>query len=157
MWSPVLQIWQRDHWPEETKNAQARAETWVKRFDAVLNMDLPFNKVGIAHLTCTLIAPTHEEYLQVLQMLPDSRLADVFQTIARLGAGIELNSYDMMFSPEEADIVLRMYRIAKEQGCKFFMGSDAHGPKALDRAKDIFEHAIDLLELTEEDKFHIGQ
>lgn len=23
LWSPVLQIWQRDHWPEETKNAQA--------------------------------------------------------------------------------------------------------------------------------------
>lgn len=33
------------------------------------------------------------------------------------------------------------------------MGSDAHHPKELDDAKRYFERTIDLLGLTEEDKF----
>ena len=57
---------------------------------------------------------------------------------------------------EDADIILRPYRIAKECGCKFYLGSDAHSPGGLDAAKPIFEKVIDLLELTEEDKFVIS-
>ena len=55
-----------------------------------------------------------------------------------------------------ADVVLRPYIIAKQCGCKFYCGSDAHHPNALDRAKAIFERTIDLLKLTEEDKFIIS-
>ena len=59
---------------EESANAQTRANAWVKRLDAVLDMDLPFHKVGIAHLTCGLIAPTREEYLEVLRLLPEEEM-----------------------------------------------------------------------------------
>ena len=62
----------------------------------------------------------------------------------------------MGFADEEADVVLRPYRIAKDCGCKFYCGSDAHHPKNLDCAKARFERAIDMLELTEKDKFIIG-
>ena len=79
----------------------------------------------------------------------------LFEKAAGLGVGIELNSSDMDFTEEEADVVLRPYRIAKKCGCKFYCGSDAHHPNTLDRAKALFERAIDLLELTEEDKFII--
>lgn len=69
--------------------------------------------------------------------------------------GIELNSDDMKFEDEESDIILKPYRIAKKCGCKFYTGSDAHHPKGLNDAKEIFERAIDYLELTEDDKFKL--
>lgn len=59
------------------------------------------------------------------------------------------------FSDFEADTILRPYKIARDAGCKFYMGSDAHHPKELDNAKEIFERAIDLLGLTENEKFSI--
>ena len=140
---------------EESADAQSRASAWVKRLDAVLDMDLPFHKIGIAHLTCGLIAPTREEYKEVLKLIPKEEMERLFKKAAQLGVGIELNSDDMEFTDEEADAVLRPYRIAKQCGCKFYCGSDAHHPNALDRAKVIFERAIDLLDLTEEDKFKL--
>jgi len=140
---------------EEISTPRNRAGLWVKRFDAVLDMDLPFHKVGLAHLTCSLIAPKREEYLEVLRLIPDDEMERLFDKASRLGVGIELNSSDMDFSDDEADTVLKMYRIAKKCGCRFYLGSDAHHPKELDRAKAIFERAVDLLQLTEDDKFVI--
>lgn len=141
---------------EDAADAQCRASAWVKRLDAVLGMDLPFHKTGIAHLTCGLIAPKREEYIEVLKLIPKEEMERLFNKAAQLGVGIELNSSDMKFTDKEADVVLRPYRIAKQCGCKFYCGSDAHHPDNLDKAKAIFERAIDLLELTEEDKFIIG-
>ncbi len=140
---------------EETASTESRAKAWVKRFEAVLNMDLPFHKVGIAHLTCSLIAPTQEEYLEVLKLIPQEELIRLFSRAAKLGVGIEINADDMRFSEDEAEVILRIYKIAKECGCKFYCGSDAHHPKSLERAKKIFEKAITLLGLTEDDKFII--
>lgn len=140
---------------EEASSAENRAKAWVNRFAAVLNMDLPFSKIGIAHLTCGLIAPTREEFLEVLRLIPEDEMRKLFIRAAKLGVGIELNSSDMSFADSEADIVLRIYKIAKECGCKFYLGSDAHHPKSLDNAKAIFERAVAMLKLTEDDKFII--
>lgn len=141
---------------EEASSVENKAKAWVKRLDAVLDMDLPFHKIGLAHLTCTLIAPNREEYLEVLKLLPQEEMQRLFSKAARLGVGIELNVSDMDFSDEEADIVLRPYRIAKQCGCKFYCGSDAHCQQEFKNVKKIFGRAIDLLELTEEDKFKVG-
>lgn len=140
---------------EEIIDAKSRANAWVKRLDAVLNMDLPFHKVGIAHLTCGLIAPTREEYLEVLKLISETEMQRLFKRAAELCVGIELNVSDMRFSKEEMDIVLRPYRIAKECGCKFYCGSDAHHPKTLDIAKGVLERAVNLLGLTEADKMRV--
>lgn len=43
--------------------------------------------------------------------------------------------------------------MAKNVGCKFYCGSDAHHPRELEGAKKIFERAVDYLNLTEDDKF----
>ena len=140
---------------EERSSPESRAKAWVKRFDAVLNMDLPFRKVGIAHLTCRLIAPTKEEYLEVLKLLPQEEMERLFTKAAKLGVGIELNASDMGFAEENAETVLRIYRIAKKCGCKFYLGSDAHRPNAFENTQKVFERAVNLLGLTEEDKFII--
>ena len=140
---------------EEKADATTRAATWVKRLDAVLHMDLPFRKVGIAHLTSGLIAPTHEEFLETLRLLPQNEMQRLFTKVAELGAGIELNYSSMNFLDEEADVVLRVYRTAKKCGCKFYFGSDAHHPTTFDKVKPVFERATNLLCLTEKDKFTI--
>ena len=141
---------------EDAASVEGRAGVWISRLEGLLNMELPFKKIGIAHLACSLIAPNREDYLKVLNLLPTEKLEELFRKCEELGVGIELNADDMSFADDEAETVLRMFKIAKQQGCKFYMGSDAHHPKDLDNAKQWFERAIDMLELTEDDKFHIG-
>lgn len=141
--------------PEDAVSVQQKSELWFSRFDAVLNMDLPFHKIGIAHLTCDLMFPEREKLLEMVSSLSESKLTDIFTKAAEKGVGIELNSYDMKFKDDESEIILKPYKIAKKCGCKFYMGSDAHHPEGLDAAKDAFERAIDLLNLTEDDKFKL--
>lgn len=138
-------------------SVKRRARLWVSRLDTVLNMDLPFRKVGIAHLACGLLVPwDREEFLDCMQMIPDAAMEDLFAKAASLGVGIELNGADMNFSDGEAEIILRPFRIAKKQGCKFFCGSDSHHEAGLLHAKAVFERAIDWLDLKESDKFRLA-
>lgn len=119
-------------------------------------MDLPFNKIGIAHFTCGLIfSQSRDLYLKTISLLPTEKLTCLFTKAANLGVGIELNSEDMNFTDEEAEIVLRPYLIAKECGCKFYFGCDAHHPKDFESAPARYERAINLLNLTENDKFKL--
>ena len=41
---------------------------------------------------------------------------------------------------QHAGLFLRPFRIAKECGCKFYLGSDAHHPKSFENSKKIFEY-----------------
>ena len=143
--------------PEEAKTDLARkASLWVSRLDALFAMDLPFEKIGIAHLACGLIHKYDRgEFLSVLDRILETELERVFSKAAVLGCGIELNQSDMTFADAEADTVLRIFRVAKSCGCKFYLGSDAHHPADFADTKAVFTRAVDLLELTENDKFYI--
>lgn len=138
---------------EDASSCEGRAKVWIEKIEHLLSLDLPFHKIGIPHLACGLIAPNREDYLKTLELLPEEKLEQIFKRCAQVGVGIELNSGDMSFADSEADTVLRIFRIAKAQGCKFYLGSDAHHPKAFESVKAIFERAVALLELTEDDKF----
>jgi len=141
----------------DTHSNARRAELWVERLDALLDMSLPFEKIGIAHLACGLInKASREEFLDTLGRIPSDEMERLFAKAASLGCGIELNQSDMSFADSEADAVLRPFRIAKACGCKFYLGSDAHHPDALDSAPAIFARAIDLLDLKESDKFSLS-
>lgn len=142
--------------PSDAVSVHEKTDLWFKRFNAVLDMDLPFHKIGIAHLTCSLIENgDRAKFLDIIDSLNGDELKKTFAKAAKVGVGIELNSSDMNFAENERDTILRLYKIAKETGCKFYFGSDAHHPNELDGAKDIFERAIDYLNLTEDDKFHL--
>ena len=141
---------------EDAQSNKKIAELWVKRLDAIMNMSLPFGKIGIAHLVCSLLnTKSRKDYLETLDMIPSSEIKRIFTKAAELGLGIELNQTDMTFSDKEADTVLRPFRIAKSCGCKFYLGSDAHHPAEFTNTKKIFERAVSLLDLSEDDKFHI--
>ena len=142
---------------ELAQSAEGRAQTWLMKLNALLSKPLPFHKIGIAHLACSLIAPKRDEYLATLELLPEAELRKSFIRAAELGVGIEINSSDMSFAESEAETVLRIFEVAKFCGCKFYMGSDAHHPAALLGAKAKFERAIDYLELKESDKFYVNK
>lgn len=139
--------------PAEIVSPVDKADFWLKKLNALLSLDLPFHKIGIAHLTCGLIHRNRQEFLDTIAAIDTEGMYKAFCRAAECGVGIELNASDMKCSDAEAEIVLRPYRIAKEVGCKFYMGSDAHHPKALDEAKAIFERTIDRLDLSEDEKF----
>ena len=141
---------------DEFRNSEKLANLWIKRLDKVLDMPLPFEKIGIAHLACHLINNnSREDYLQTLSLISASEMERVFTKMAQKGCGVELNKGDMSFSDSEADIVLRPFKIAKNCGCKFYLGSDVHSPSRFDGFKQVFDRAVTLLDLKESDKFYI--
>ena len=138
------------------ENSSLRAELWVKRLDKLLSMDIPFKKVGIAHLACTLIDPRSEsDLLKTLSYIDSKDMHDLFTVAAGKGAGIELNASDMTNAMKHPGEILRMFMIAKDAGCKFYLGSDAHLPEEFSGVIKAFDYAISALGLTEEDKFRI--
>ncbi len=97
----------------------------------------------------------HDHFLRSLELIPNDEMEYLFKKAARVGCAIELNQSDMTFAEEEKDIILRPFRIAKKCGCKFYLGSDAHHPDKFKKSLEVFGNAVDLLGLTEDDKFHI--
>ncbi len=140
----------------EDTSVTSIAKRWIKRMYAVLESELPFYKTGIAHPACRLICRhSREDYLKTLSIITNNEYENIFKAAANKGIGIEINADDFNFSNDEADTVLRMFRIAKECGCKFYLGSDAHHNSQFKSALPLFEKAIDLLSLEENDKFII--
>ena len=141
--------------PEERLyDSQYRADLWVSRLDTLLDSSLPFGKVGLAHPTSGLVNNTAPlAHHETLSRIPDSEIERLFFKASARGCGIELNYADM----REIDYapILRFYRIVKSCGCQFYLGSDAHEPSELAHSFSVWEHAIDLLGLTEDDKFQI--
>ncbi len=133
---------------------ERRADAYIRRFDALLRKDLPFYKMGIAHLTAGLIASPHPiSYLDILDAVSDSTFRDLFSEAASKGLGIELNiELRELKNMENLDRELRPYRIAADAGCKFYFGSDAHHPFTLDGAMERFTLMRDYLNLTEDQK-----
>lgn len=147
---------------EEDDTVKGRANAWVKRFDAVLDKDLPFEKIGIAHLTSSCMArfmfdnrfDPRQRLLDILSEIPSDEMYRLFKKAANVGVGIEFHAGCMTFNDDEADIMLRPYRIAKECGCKFYCGTDAH--KVCEEVSvNHFDKAIELLGLEESDKFDV--
>lgn len=134
-----------------------RAERYVQRFHALLDADLPFGKVGIAHMTCGCIDDRNwENHLDILDMVSDETFTAIFQKASQKGLGIELNYYDFRdYKGNDLSRMLRPYKIAKQCGCKFYLGSDSHHPQDFIDAKQRAADFVQLLQLEESDKFHI--
>lgn len=125
---------------------EEKAEAWVHRHEALLNMDLPFHKIGLAHLTYK---------YEVMDMIPEEDYKRIFTKAAEVGVGIELN-FGVPTDPDLLKKVLHPYRIAKACGCKFYLGCDSHRACELDvRYKNKLCRMVDALDFEESDKFII--
>lgn len=135
---------------ENLTSAEGRAKYYMERCHRLLDYDLPFHKIGIAHFTCGLMARNCEGTRDdILSYISDGEFAKFFTKAAKCGIGIELNT---ALSDASNPAALRPYLIAKECGCKFYLGSDAHGLENFNAVRDRFSSMIDALNLTEEDK-----
>ncbi len=138
---------------QQLESPKTRAKAWLDRLNHALDMDLPFHKIGFAHLTTGLIYQGNvEKLLETFDLISDDDMAKVFAKAAKLGAGIELNSGAMKNAALNPTL-FRPYVIAKEQGCKFYLGSDAHHPDKFETAPSEFAAGINYLELDESNKF----
>lgn len=131
------------------------ADLFVERLEQILELPLPWHKVGIAHMICGLIFSEGDE-CKVYRLVNEERFRAAMRRFAALGAGIEINC--SCFGPgwrEHEDDYLRLYRFAKEEGCKFYLASDAHHPESLSCVPERAPEIIEALGLTEEHLFRI--
>lgn len=140
---------------EKITTPEKASQIWLDKIRALLQMDLPFHKMGIAHLTCGHIMKNQTP--QVIGLLPEGDLYEIFSDCADKGVGIELNMKTLAMDDEVKQILMRPYYIAKDCGCKFYLGSDAHKTDALATAKAEFENIITLLALEENDKLPLAK
>ena len=65
---------------EKNTSLERRADLYVARLDKLLDMDIPFHKIGIAHLTCPLMVPNNkDDHLKVLTSFQTKSLKNCFQ------------------------------------------------------------------------------
>ncbi len=141
------------------EDAAERARYIVRRYEALLSADLPFEKVGLAHFTCSLMYKDGRA-ADVLNLIPDAEYRRLFRRTAELGMGFELNmpaakGDKRVMNWEEDRDELRIYLLAREEGCKFYFGSDAHTGRDLNGAKRNAERIIELLDLRAEDMYRV--
>lgn len=130
-------------------------EFYLRRLEAITKLDLPFEKVGIAHMTVklTFLRNIAERY-KIFDGMDEKRLRDIFSFFAANGSGIELNAKCFPDDDtEHFDSYMRIYSIAKDCGCRFYCGSDAHALSHLDDMKKACEKAVRALNLTEKDRY----
>lgn len=144
--------------PENYRTTEQRAEAWFSRIDTVLSSDLPFDRVGLAHLTTPLLLRGDRDgWLAILEALDEGEMRRVFRRAAALGVGIELNMDQSQLTDETEKTVLRPYRIAHECGCKFYIGLDVHLAREWPEAPQMAANMLDRLELSEDDKHPLAK
>ena len=132
-----------DSSPEVHKNL------YLKRMDILLNADIPYGKTGLAHPACSLACKA--DPVRMFDLITDREYEQMWTRVRDKGMGVEINISER-YTPEELERVMRLYRIAKAVGCKFYLGGDAHIPEETRGLIRKFQKHIDILGLTEEDK-----
>ncbi len=145
---------------EDCESQERRATLCAERFGALLDSGMPLGKMGVAHLTCSLLAgggggKYKGEHIDIIDLIPDEKWGGLFSRAAKLGLGIELNMGLKDLDDDQLRRMFRPYFIARECGCKFYLGSDAHHPGDLEEAPARFEAMVSFLQLEEKDKYHI--
>ena len=140
---------------ESINTEEAIAELFVQRLEELTELDLPWEKVGIAHLNGYLTFREGDP-AKVYAIMDEARLQKVFTFLAARGAGIEINTscFGSGWREREED-QLRLFKIARDCGCKFYIGSDAHSLEGMEGMMEVAREVVDLLELTEEQRYQI--
>ena len=139
--------------PPEADTNEKLAKFIEDRLETLLERDIPFRKVGIAHLTGMILGG--EKNANVCKYWSEARMLRIFKGYAEAGAGIELNigAFDEM--EESPEIILMPYLAAKEAGCKFYLASDAHERAALESVASRGPAIIERLGLTAQHQYTI--
>lgn len=137
----------------EDDDTDRRIDLFYRRFDRLLCSDLPFGKVGLAHPTCSLMARDLNQANEMLEKMDKNTLRELYTRSAKKNLGIEINEGTHKLDDCRRKLYIDHMMVAKECGCKFYLGSDAHHPSDFAFSMKKFELAVDMLGLTEDDKF----
>lgn len=130
-------------------------ELYLQKLERITKSDLPFEKLGIAHMTArnTFLRNPQQRH-EIFDAMDTARLKDIFSFFAEHGTGIELNSGCFHSEADEhMDSYLRIYAIAKECGCKFYCGSDSHSIDNLPLMRKLCSKVANALGLTDKDRY----
>lgn len=140
--------------PEHIASPRQIADLFMDRLEEIGQLDIPHEKVGIAHITCGLIYK--EDPPQVFKLLDEKRMRSIFDVFAKKGDGIELNASSFTGWEEKPEI-LRPYQWAKEAGCKFYCASDSHSLAGYATVGERLPAIVEALGLTEEDRYIVPE
>lgn len=140
--------------PLDVTTPAGMAELFTKRLEEISELDIPMEKVGIAHMTCSLLF-SEGSVAEVVRLMDETRLKRVFDRLAVRGAGIELNAYSFQQLNEFPDETLRLYRMALAAGCRFYCASDAHTIAEHTGVADMLKPVVQALGLKSCDRYEI--
>lgn len=127
-------------------------EFMFQAFYDIINSEVSRYITAIAHPFHAVCCPYGAEIL--MQLITDDEYKRAFDSAANKGIAMEFNMFSVVKSnPEDISVYneeVRMLRIAKECGCKFTFGSDAHTISEHENIRN-FDVGADLLGLCEDD------
>jgi len=86
-------------------------------------------------------------------MIDDDTLRDLFSRVKKAGAYVEINIPGVRwFAPDlTKNNAMNFFKIAKEVGCQFTLGTDAHSMDVLSHVVDYGDQFVEVLGLTKND------
>ena len=87
-----------------------------------------------------------DDFPAIVAAISDEAFGDAFGLAAADGVGIEITVGYLKAGSARQDAALRLLTLAKQAGCRFTFGSDAHDPATLTRLGELafFANALDL-------------
>ena len=124
----------------------------IDAYNQILDCEVSKYILSMAHPFEAVCCPYDNMIL--MEMMSDDDYRRVFDRTAEKGIAVEINTsgigrYTAKEIPDSQYV--RMFRLAKECGCKFTFGSDSHTSGGHDRYDEISQVVADALELTEND------
>lgn len=133
------------------------AEFMVDAYNDTLDCNISKYITAMAHPFEAVCCPYDNSIL--IDLISDDTYKRLFDKQAKKGIAFEINVNSMKkMSHEEIEKMsqIRMFKIAKEMGCKFLFGSDAHDNEA-HLYYDNASFVADLLELKDDDILELGR
>lgn len=142
--------------PDGIDTPEKMAQLFVRRLDELSRLDLPMEKVGVAHLTGSVLYP-EGRVSDVIRCIAREDVRPIFLRYAERGAAIELNADAFGELREHPDEILRLYRMAKECGCRFYCASDSHRIDGLGLIRRVLPEVAEMIGLSADDLYKIPQ
>lgn len=132
---------------------EAHRDFMVKAFEEIVTCPMSKYVDAIAH-PFEPVGESYEETTLIIACTDNNTFKRIFTLCAEKEIALEFNSsamarvFDSTDNPEEH---MRMFSIAKECGCKFSFGSDAHHEAGQTRHIEIAQKCVEKFGITEDD------
>jgi histidinol phosphatase-like PHP family hydrolase len=141
--------------PQGIDTADSMSKLILNRLSELLNLDLPWGKIGIAHLSHPVMF-SEGSVADVLDAMDYNTLKYVFTELAERGAGIELNASAFEDWDSRRDSLLRFYSVIADTGCSFYLASDAHFVENLGGIQKNLPVVVEALGLSANQQYYIS-